>query len=86
MRVFDGSRRASEEFNLWMIDHPHSFVINIRGTQLMLHLASCGHFKFRETENIKFAPKRAAFNREELDTWARAEIGKRYVICSSCRP
>lgn len=86
MRVFDGSKSASEEFNEWMVYHPEGFVINIRGTQLMLRLASCGHFKFRETDDIKFAPKRAAFNREKLDTWARNEIGKRYLICSDCKP
>jgi len=51
-----------------------------------LHLASCRHFKFRETDDIKFAPKCAALNREELDVWARNEIGKTYLICSDCKP
>jgi hypothetical protein len=86
MQVFDGSKGASEAFNSWMVNHPESFVMNVRGNQLMLHVASCGHFKFRETADIKFAPKRAAFNREELETWARNEIGKRYSICSDCKP
>jgi hypothetical protein len=82
MRVFDGSKSASEEFKGWMIKHPDGFVINIRGNHLILHLASCGHFKFQETDDVTFAPKRASFNREELDTWARNQIGKRYSICS----
>ena len=86
MRVFDGSKNTSEEFNKWMVNHPESFVVNVRDNQLMLHLASCGHFKFRETDDIKFAPKRASLNREELDAWARIEIGKRYLICSDCKP
>lgn len=62
MRLFDGSKSASEEFNRWMVNHPEGFVINVRGNQLMLHLASSGDFKFRETDDIKFAPKRASFN------------------------
>jgi hypothetical protein len=86
MRVFDGSQSASADFEQWMGNHPEGFVINVRGNQLMLHLASCGHFKFRETDDIKFAPKRTSFEREELDNWARRQNGKRYLICSSCKP
>lgn len=86
MKIFDGSRESSEEFAGWMINHPDSFVVNIRGRDLMLHVASCGHFKFARPNEITFAPKRASFDRQELIDWAKQPRGGAYRICSTCKP
>ena len=86
MKIFDGSRESSEEFARWMINYPDSFVVNIRGSNLMLHLASCGHFKFARPDEITFAPKRASFDRQELINWEKQQRGVVYRICNTCKP
>jgi len=86
MKIFDGSRESSEEFAGWMINHPDSFVVNTRGRELMLHLASCGHFKFARPDEITFAPKRVSFDRQELHNWAKRQREVAYRICSRCKP
>ena len=86
MEVFKRSRTSSKAFNDLISNSPEIYVLNIRGNQLMLHLAGCGHFKFRETDEITFAPKLVSSDRDELDAWAKKEAGKHYSICRSCKP
>ena len=86
MEIFDHDRDASDRFLQWRSTYPDSFVLNIRGTRCMLHLASCGHFAFQEDEQILFAPKRASFTKDELEGWARAQRGLRYTVCRDCKP
>jgi hypothetical protein len=86
MEVFHRSRTSSEAFNDLIINSPEIYVLNIRGNQLMLHLAGCGHFKFRVTDQITFARKLVSSSRDELNAWAKNEPGKHYSICRSCKP
>jgi hypothetical protein len=86
MEIFDSSRDASDRFLQWRSSYPESFVLNIRGQSCMLHRASCWHFSFRDDEMILFAPKRAAFNKEKLEEWARAQRSMQYTVCRDCKP
>src|SRR5688572_16690103 len=85
MEIFDRSQHSSYRFLIWRINYPESFVINIRGNSLLLHLASYGHFEFKEHEKITFAPTRASFNKDEIEDWARDQSGKSYKVCSDCK-
>jgi len=86
MEIFDYNRHASDRFRQWRLQCPESFVLNIRGNTLMLHVASCGHFAFKEDEPILFAPKKASHHKEELEAWAREQPGKQYTVCRDCKP
>ena len=86
IEIFDSNQHASKRFRQWRLQCPESFVLNIRGHTLMLHVASCGHFAFNEEEQILFAPKRASHNKEELEAWARDQRGLRYTVCRDCKP
>ncbi|GEM_PF-5321519 len=86
MQFLQRSESASAQFDRWIINHAEGYVLGIRGNQLMLHLASCGHFKFRESDGITFGPKAISLDRNELDKWAREQNGKRYLIWRSCKP
>jgi len=86
MESFDRSPESSRRFLEWRINYPGSFVINIAEKRLMLHLASCGHFDYKDSENVTYAPKRISQNKEELEVWARKQIGSSYKVCRDCKP
>ena len=86
MKAFDRDKTSSDEFVSWILNHPDGFVVNMRSSGLMLHRASCGHFKFKETDDIIFFPKRVFLDRDELQTWAKEQSNKRYSLCRSCGP
>ena len=86
MEIFDRTWHDIDRFLHWRSTYPESFVLNIRGTSCMLHLASCGHFAFTDYATILFAPKRASHNKDELEAWARAQRGQQYTVCSDCKP
>ena len=86
MKAFDRDKISSEKFVSWTINHPDGFVVNIRGNGLMLHRASCGHFKFKETDDIVFFPKRVSLDRAELQTWTKEQPDNRFSLCRSCGP
>ena len=86
MEFLGRSKETSELFDTWMTNYPDGYVVSVRGNEAMLHLASCGHFKFQEWKNSTYSPKVISHDRAELDEWAKRQEGKHYSVCRDCKP
>jgi hypothetical protein len=53
MEVFNRSRTSSKAFNDLISSSPEIYVLNIRGNQLMLHLAGCGPSSFERPTRLR---------------------------------
>ena len=90
MEIFDYAqdRDSAAKFLLWRERHPDGLVINCRGNALTLHVAHCGHFTFKVTDdvNLTLSKKVCSLDRQELETWAHGQSTKALRRCRSCNP
>jgi hypothetical protein len=80
----DGYRR-------WLRENPRGFVLNIlrnlAPSYLMLHRATCGTITGRPTRGEHWTrdyAKVCAPRRDEIETWARTQLGKTPAACQHC--
>ncbi len=90
MEIFDYAqdKESPAKFLLWGDRHPNGFVINCKGDEPTLHLARCGHFTFKTTDNANLTinKKACSLNRQEIETWASEHSRKVLRRCRSCNP
>ena len=90
MEIFDDAqdRAAGEKFLDWRIRWPEGFVINYKSpNNVMLHRAKCGHFTFKESDEVNLAASKkiCSLDREEVESWATREGIAHVKLCQHCK-
>ena len=83
MHEFDSKNGVGshKEFIKWIQNNPSGYVLNIKGKLVMLHRATCLHFRPYEGYGRANNPKQSSLDKHALETWA---INRGLVLCSSC--
>ena len=77
---------AHEKFLRWRERNRGGYVISRRSaSDAMLHRTSCGHFEHGDkSASLTRAMKICSPNKEELEWWARENVGGRLRRCRDC--
>ena len=87
-------RDDDEGYERWLDQNPDGLLVNTKrqpsATYLMLHRATCGHISSHRP-NVDWHWTRdyvkvCATGRQELEEWARRDLGGTLVDCRSCLP
>jgi len=77
---------AHEAFVDWIGGNPTGFVINCKSSQnIMMHLATCGHFKPLSEWAKANSLKACSLDRTKLENWAEVEGLKGLKHCHCLR-
>lgn len=78
-------KSAHRAFVDWIETHPNGFVLNVKGPQdVVLHRATCGHFKPYNWANQANHRKACSIDRAKLEHWAEVEGVDTLGKCSDC--
>jgi hypothetical protein len=84
MPVFSGAE-AHQRFVDWIDANPKGFVINRKGfSDVVLHRASCGHFKPYDWANQTSNLKACSLDRSKLEAWTEVETFDQLRTCNNC--
>ncbi len=81
-------KTSEKDFQTWRRQYPQGFVINCRGTTiLMLHHADCGHFYDEESgRNNTAKPKICSSHLPELGAWGDKNHTGEFAYCTTYMP
>jgi hypothetical protein len=84
MPIFSGAE-AHQWFVDWIDANPEGFVINRKGlADMVLHRASCGHFKPYDWANQTSNLKACSLDRSKLEGGAEVETFDQLRTCNNC--
>lgn len=69
------------KFDDWCQEFPGMYVLNVRGSSSMIHLAGCGHYTYEEP--VAYAEKWVSADLLDLERRA-AQLGVPSPLCSDC--
>ncbi|MEA2206255.1 MAG: hypothetical protein QOE77_3031 [Blastocatellia bacterium] len=76
---------AHRRYVNWIDANPNGFVLNRKGPQdMVLHTASCGHFKPYNSANQTNNLKACSLDRMKLEHWAEVEGVDKLQLCNDC--
>jgi len=86
-------RDDDEGYIHWLQEHPEGFVVNTyrrpSRNYLILHRTECPHISVRRDESRRWTVdyiKVCAANVQDLQNWARDEVGGALARCRTCAP